>query len=167
MNDNIEYDIVIQLTSCSQCHRCQALLYDEDIMAGWTAEDSNLNTTCHACNKLTVPLLNVQILVDEKLKELKESESLTVPYLNPLVLRKELEGILAQEGDQALNRHKFVEEHPIIYWNLVWVMERIDMTTHLLHLCVPKNVRVDFYSFYTFLYLSSFILNRIPRYQTR
>uniref|UniRef100_A0A336K1N9 CSON010684 protein n=1 Tax=Culicoides sonorensis TaxID=179676 RepID=A0A336K1N9_CULSO len=139
LNDNIEYDIVIQLTSCSQCHRCQALLYDEDILAGWTAEDSNLNTTCHACNKLTVPLLNVQILVDEKLKELKESESLTVPYLNPLVLRKELEGILAQEGDQALNRHKFVEEHPIIYWNLVWVMERIDVITHLPQLCVPKN----------------------------
>jgi DENN domain-containing protein 4 len=109
-------------------------------MAGWTSEDSNLNTVCHACGKLTVPFLYVQINIDEKWKELKQSESLNVPYLNPLVLRKELESILAQEGDVALNKHSFVEEHPIIYWNLVWVMERIDVRTHLPKLCLPKEV---------------------------
>lgn len=142
--DNIAYDVIIELTSCSQCHNCSVLLYDEDIMAGWSAEDSNLNTKCHACNKVTVPFLSVQIIVDEKLKELKQSDNLSVPYLNPLVLRKELENILSQEGDASLSSSTFIDEHPIIYWNLVWIMERIDVTTHLPNLCLPKEVRAFF-----------------------
>lgn len=131
---------MIELTSCSQCHNCSVLLYDEDIMAGWSSEDSNLNTTCHACHKLTVPFLSVQIRVDEKLRELKQCDSLSVPYLNPLVLRKELENILGQEGDGSLSSPTFIDEHPIIYWNLVWLMERIDVTTHLPSLSLPKQV---------------------------
>lgn len=109
-------------------------------MAGWSAEDSNLNTSCHACNKLTVPILSVQISVDEKLKDLKQSDSLSIPYLNPLVLRKELENILTQESDIALLKSNFIDEHPIIYWNLVWIMERIDVNTHLPNLCLPQQV---------------------------
>lgn len=46
-------------------------------------------------------------------------EPITVPYLNPLVLRKELESILHTEGDVCLTQPKFVDEHPIIYWNMV------------------------------------------------
>lgn len=109
-------------------------------MSGWIAEDSNLNTICQACNKLIVPSLNIKTLINEKLEELGKSEILSVPYLNPLVLRKELEIILAQEGDNALNRHKFLEEHHIIYWNLIWFMERIGVSSHLPQLFVPKNV---------------------------
>ncbi|XP_017086117.1 DENN domain-containing protein Crag isoform X2 [Drosophila eugracilis] len=145
-------DVLIQLTTCSQCHNCSVLVYDEEIMSGWTAEDSNLNTTCHACNKLTVPFLSVQIERQaeaseqtDPLDDTKEhpangtslKSSLTVPYLNPLVLRKELENILTQEGDIALIKPEFVEEHPIIYWNLLWLMERIESKTHLPELCLP------------------------------
>ena len=36
--------IEVIMTSCSKCHNCLAVLYDEEIMAGWTPEDSNLNT---------------------------------------------------------------------------------------------------------------------------
>lgn len=32
------------LTTCSKCHNCGGILYDEEIMAGWSPEDSNLNT---------------------------------------------------------------------------------------------------------------------------
>ena len=112
-------------------------------MAGWSAEDSNLNTTCQACTKVTVPLLNIQITVkiEEKLKQsMKQADTMTVPYLNPLVLRKELENILAAEGDLALTKTSFVDEHPIIYWNLVWFMDRIDVNTHLPNLCLPEKV---------------------------
>lgn len=133
------------MTSCSQCHNCSVLLYDEEIMSGWSAEDSNLNTTCHACNKLTVPFLSVQIIVDDSLKDVKQSDSLSIPYLNPLVLRKELENILTEEGDAALIRTNFVEEHPIIYWNLLWIMERIESQTHLPELCLPKEVIIYIY----------------------
>ncbi|XP_038115190.1 DENN domain-containing protein Crag isoform X2 [Culex quinquefasciatus] len=147
-----ESDFVIQITSCSQCHNCSVLLYDEDVMAGWSAEDSNLNTSCHACQKVTVPFLNVHIVSEDRSKlqlQQKDQQSggdqqaasdvITVPYLNPLVLRKELENILAQEGDYALGKASFVEEHPIIYWNLVWFMERIDVATHLPNLSLPKQ----------------------------
>lgn len=116
-------------------------------MAAWSAEDSNLNTTCHACNKLTVPFLSVQITVDPSLSELRQSDTISVPYLNPLVLRKELENILSQEGDAVLGKSTFVDEHPIIFWNLVWIMERIDVVTHLPNLCFPKGVSECFFFF--------------------
>lgn len=60
--------------------------------------------------------------VDEdasKSKSVYTLEPIIVPYLNPLVLRKELESILNTEGDACLTRPSFVDEHPIIYWNLV------------------------------------------------
>ncbi|XP_053670188.1 DENN domain-containing protein Crag isoform X1 [Anopheles nili] len=138
-------DFTIEITSCSQCHNCSVLLYDEDVMAGWSSEDSNLNTTCHACGKVTVPFLNVQIASDhhEMNKRLPsahhQSDIISVPYLNPLVLRKELENILSEEGDLALTKSKFVDEHPIIYWNLMWFMERIDVNTHLPNLVLPEQ----------------------------
>ncbi|KAL7744055.1 hypothetical protein ACLKA6_001279 [Drosophila palustris] len=143
-----ECDVLIQLTTCSQCHNCSVLVYDEEIMSGWSAEDSNLNTTCHACNKLTVPFLSVQITRLSSTESetdgngdgvAPDKSSLTVPYLNPLVLRKELENILTQEGDMALIKPNFVEEHPIIYWNLLWLMERIEGKTHLPELCLPPT----------------------------
>lgn len=68
----------------------------------------------------------------ELLEEPKELiEPITVPYLNPLVLRKELESVLSQEGDSCLTKSKFIEEHPIVYWNLIWYFERINLTSHL------------------------------------
>lgn len=125
----------ITLTSCSQCHNCLSFLYDEDIMSNWSAEDSNLNTVCQACNKPTVPLLTITITQ----RDIDTCEPFSVPYLNPLVLRKELENILTREGDLSLAEAKFVEEHPIIYWNLVWVFERINVQTHLPNLCLKKR----------------------------
>ncbi|XP_043666417.1 DENN domain-containing protein Crag isoform X3 [Vespula pensylvanica] len=137
------------LSSASRCHNCAAILYDEEIMAGWQPEDSNLNTVCQYCDKATVPLLTVTILdyrckTNEKssdplmgaLVELSDKpreqlEPITIPYLNPLVLRKELESVLSQEGDTCLTRHIFIEEHPIVYWNLIWYFERINLTSHL------------------------------------
>ena len=45
---------------------------------------------------------------------------ITVPYLSPLVLRRELENILEQEGDVCLTQSSFVDQHPILYWNMVF-----------------------------------------------
>ncbi|KAL6440046.1 hypothetical protein ACFW04_002996 [Cataglyphis niger] len=143
------FAIELVLSSASRCHHCAAILYDEEIMAGWQPEDSNLNTVCQYCDKATVPLLTVTILdyrceaseknndplmgaLVELLDQPKESlEPITVPYLNPLVLRKELESVLSQEGDACLTKHKFIQEHPIVYWNLIWYFERINLTSHL------------------------------------
>ena len=49
------------------------------------------------------------------------AEPIIVPYLNPLVLRKELENILHHEGDQSLTKPSFVDQHPIVYWNMASV----------------------------------------------
>lgn len=50
----------ILLSSCSLCRACDSLVYDEEIMAGWAPDDSNLNTTCPFCACPFVPLLSVQ-----------------------------------------------------------------------------------------------------------
>lgn len=52
-------------------------------------------------------------------EQVVKPEPIIVPYLSPLVLRKELENVLDQEGDQCLTKSNFVDEHPIIYWNMV------------------------------------------------
>ncbi|XP_019514611.1 PREDICTED: DENN domain-containing protein 4C isoform X1 [Hipposideros armiger] len=252
----------VLMSSCSQCRACEALVYDEEIMAGWTADDSNLNTTCPFCKSNFLPLLNIEFkdlrgsasfflkpatsgdslqsgsipLASEPLEhkpvsssaepdlinfmdfpkhnqtiteetnsaaepsdEIKKASedvqtmkispvpnsvakrnvSLTrshsvggplqnidfsqrpcpgistvslpnslqevvdplgkrpnpppvsVPYLSPLVLRKELESLLENEGDQVIHTSSFINQHPIIFWNLVWYFRRLDLPSNL------------------------------------
>ncbi|XP_063045135.1 C-myc promoter-binding protein-like isoform X3 [Engraulis encrasicolus] len=231
----------ILISSCSRCKTCECLVYDEEIMAGWTADDSNLNTTCPFCGNPFLPFLNVEIRdlrgpgrlflksspsADEansssysvstgldtgtstlsppspppiranrsssfcrapcidipaerqqgslspgapmarsvsafgpleesprplhrvttgslpgRLNEdqdplsmewrLHHPEPVTVPYLSPLVLWKELESLLDNEGDQAITLSGLVDHHPIIFWNLVWYFRRLDLPSNL------------------------------------
>ncbi|KAK9408128.1 DENN domain-containing protein 4C [Crotalus adamanteus] len=249
----------VLMSSCSQCRACDALVYDEEIMAGWTADDSNLNSTCPFCKSAFLPLLNVEFkdlrglaslllkpstsgdslhstniplttdslepksasvpatdLIsfsepssanqtiseensspatqstaeeeDKNLKRIKppvtnnsskRGTSLTrshsvggplqnidllqrpshgistislpnslqetvdplakrtnplpvsVPYLSPLVLRKELESLLENEGEQVIHTSTFINQHPIIFWNLVWYFRRLDLPSNL------------------------------------
>ncbi|GFX11058.1 c-myc promoter-binding protein [Trichonephila clavipes] len=62
---------------------------------------------------------------------LTEIDPITVPYLSPLVLRKEVENVLEHEGDNCMTKPEFVDQHPIIYWNLVWFFKRIGVLSHL------------------------------------
>ncbi|NXE60365.1 DEN4C protein, partial [Calcarius ornatus] len=254
------YAMEVLMSSCSQCRVCDALVYDEEIMAGWTADDSNLNTTCPFCKSTFLPLLNVEfkdlrgsasfflkqstsgdslqsstlplttdpleqkLLTSPAVADLisfsdhlqsshtiaeetssaaeqgdlgeeqttdpttmnahasnppKRGMSLTrshsvggplqnidlsqrpshgistvslpnslqeavdplikqrnpapvsVPYLSPLVLRKELESLLENEGEQVIHTSKFINQHPIIFWNLVWYFQRLDLPSNL------------------------------------
>ncbi|XP_045887918.1 C-myc promoter-binding protein-like isoform X1 [Micropterus dolomieu] len=249
------YAMELLISSCSRCKTCDCLVYDEEIMAGWTADDSNLNTTCPFCGNPFLPFLNVEIRdmrgpgrlflkgspsVDEamtssysastgldtgtstlstpcpttavfppspviavqecsgsgrtraaraqgidiptdrrqgalspgahmarsvsafvpldeasrlnrcvptsgslpsRLNEtadplsmewrLHNPEPVTVPYLSPLVLWKELESLLENEGDPVITEADMVDHHPIIYWNLVWYFRRLDLPSNL------------------------------------
>ncbi|XP_030326509.1 DENN domain-containing protein 4C isoform X7 [Strigops habroptila] len=254
------YAMEVLMSSCSQCRACGALVYDEEIMAGWTADDSNLNTTCPFCKSIFLPLLNIEFkdlrgsasfflkqstsgdslqsgtlplttdpmeqkllsspavadlisfsdhsqpshtiaeetssaaeqsdVADEQSKDPrtmktsannppKRGVSLTrshsvggplqnidlsqrpshgistvslpnslqevvnplvkrpnplpvsVPYLSPLVLHKELESLLENEGEQVIHTSKFINQHPIIFWNLVWYFQRLDLPSNL------------------------------------
>lgn len=53
--------VQVQISSCSLCKTCDCLVYDEEIMAGWTSNDSNLNSTCPFCGTAFLPFLNVEI----------------------------------------------------------------------------------------------------------
>uniref|UniRef100_A0A9J8D4R4 DENN/MADD domain containing 4C n=1 Tax=Cyprinus carpio carpio TaxID=630221 RepID=A0A9J8D4R4_CYPCA len=183
----------VLMSSCSQCRSCEALVYDEEIMAGWTADDSNLNCTCpfftkpldaelctegalyflvpepvhsdplglmekqaekrntltrsnsvggplqsldlihrpnHGISTTSLPN-SLQEVVDTLSQKWPNPKPVSVPYLSPLVLRKELESLLENEGDQVIYTHKFLSQHPIIFWNLVWYFRRLDLPSVL------------------------------------
>ncbi|XP_075901883.1 DENN domain-containing protein 4B isoform X4 [Nelusetta ayraudi] len=176
----------VWMSSCSLCRGCDSLVYDEEIMAGWTPDDSNLNSCCPFCSASFVPFLNAAIsqaapvcseerghltLEDEVegavrppghqgahcngLAEDSGSESsshsessrtvtssswvggtpqVTVAYLSPLVLRKELESLLENEGEAVLAQPQLLENHCIIFWNLLWYFQRLGLPSNLLQL---------------------------------
>ena len=95
---------------------CGSILYDGEIMAGWTAEHRNLNIICPFCKEKTVPSLVTMVTDLRSSPPVSQSESsskscdplssqsqrshplqsyqpvkhkpISVPYLSPLVLRK-------------------------------------------------------------------------------
>uniref|UniRef100_A0A8C2YHH7 DENN domain containing 4A n=1 Tax=Coturnix japonica TaxID=93934 RepID=A0A8C2YHH7_COTJA len=137
----------VLISSCSRCRTCDCLVHDEEIMAGWTADDSNLNTTCPFCGNLFLPFLSIEIrdlrrpgrrstisfLLDPLGLDwrLPSPDPITVPYLSPLVVWKELESLLENEGDHAITVADFVDHHPIVFWNLVWYFRRLDLPSNL------------------------------------
>uniref|UniRef100_A0A8C1LTF5 DENN domain containing 4B n=1 Tax=Cyprinus carpio TaxID=7962 RepID=A0A8C1LTF5_CYPCA len=173
----------VLMSSCSLCRSCNSLVYDEEIMAGWSSDDSNLNTTCPFCSAPFVPLLNAEICdpgpqhfsfsfnclhtdseschsnsrndtlqplcngvreTDSSSETSSQSESsvpsvggapqVTVAYLSPLVLRKEMESLLENEGDAVLSQVQLLDSHSILFWNLVWYFTRLGLPSNLLQL---------------------------------
>ena len=59
---------------------------------------------------------------------------MTVAYLSPLVLRKELESLLENEGESVLAQALLLDSHSIIFWNLVWYFQRLGLPSNLLQL---------------------------------
>ncbi|XP_070622879.1 DENN domain-containing protein 4B isoform X1 [Erythrolamprus reginae] len=200
--------VEVLLSSCSRCQTCNALVYDEEVMAGWSSDDSNLNTTCPFCGRSFVPFLSIEIhdfqtvslsnvdvsdtssvssdwprdgeaplpggqgpvlsdrsqclLLDEAEPDLRRKsrngslcngfsesplpqapaaqlEQLAFAYLNPLVLRKELETLLENEGAVVLSQPDLVDNHPIIYWNLVWYFQRLGLGSGLPQLLLASK----------------------------
>ncbi|XP_014720431.3 DENN domain-containing protein 4B isoform X1 [Equus asinus] len=168
----------ILLSSCSLCRACDSLVYDEEIMAGWAPDDSNLNTTCPFCACPFVPLLSVQtldfrpsapspkpapadgggnkdapvpggpgpVLSNRRLCLALDEPQLcnghmggasqrveggAWAYLSPLVLRKELESLIENEGSEVLALPELPATHPIIFWNLLWYFQRLQLPSIL------------------------------------
>ncbi|KAJ6656944.1 hypothetical protein lerEdw1_002945 [Lerista edwardsae] len=198
--------VEVLLSSCSRCQGCNVLVYDEEVMAGWSSDDSNLNTTCPFCARQFLPFLSIEIhdfqappssdtssnedewprdseapapggqgpvlsdryhclsLDEAEPEPRRESragslcngfnepsvpqgtgprvEHLSFAFLSPLVLRKELETLLENEGGDFLSQPDLVDNHPIIYWNLVWYFERMGLPSSLpLLLLASKHVQ--------------------------
>uniref|UniRef100_A0A5S6R4X7 UDENN domain-containing protein n=1 Tax=Trichuris muris TaxID=70415 RepID=A0A5S6R4X7_TRIMR len=229
--------VEVILCTASQCPNCEVLCYDSEIMAGWFADDSDLNTCCPFCKHKFVPTLTAVLqplkglpreswyynrlpedddrpsgnkevcsksldslagrespdadqrvspsVFDDQLNDLSRcrrrgsrkpnstdrlslplnrrlfhsadgsrngdrlsslnsadwriSSSIdanrrrhlfTVPFLNLIVLRKELENMVISDGDASLIDEDFLERRPILFWNLVYVFQRIGAPTH-------------------------------------
>uniref|UniRef100_A0A3B5N1R8 UDENN domain-containing protein n=1 Tax=Xiphophorus couchianus TaxID=32473 RepID=A0A3B5N1R8_9TELE len=147
--------VQVLMSSCSLCRSCNSLVYDEEIMAGWTSDDSNLNSSCPFCAASFVPFLNAEICDPGPVSRYRTSRpdahallappsfqvssvggtpQVTVAYLSPLVLRKELESLLENEGESVLAQPQFLDSHSIIFWNLVWYFQRLGLPSNLLQL---------------------------------
>uniref|UniRef100_A0A8C8FTD3 DENN/MADD domain containing 4B n=1 Tax=Oncorhynchus tshawytscha TaxID=74940 RepID=A0A8C8FTD3_ONCTS len=138
----------VLMSSCSLCRSCNSLVYDEEIMAGWTSDDSNLNSSCPFCSTTFVPLLNAEIF----LRPAVILRAAALPWystntglflificwllgnIHPLVLRKELESLLENEGEAVLAQGQLLDSHSIIFWNLVWYFHRLGLPSNLLQL---------------------------------
>ncbi|XP_065497385.1 C-myc promoter-binding protein isoform X4 [Caloenas nicobarica] len=80
------YAMEVLISSCSRCRTCDCLVHDEEIMAGWTADDSNLNTTCPFCGNLFLPFLSIEIRDLRRpgryfLKSSPSTENMQIPSL--------------------------------------------------------------------------------------
>jgi hypothetical protein len=56
----------IEISSCNRCSACNQFLYDEEIMNGWSPDDSELHTICFHCGEKTIPNLTIHIRVRQK-----------------------------------------------------------------------------------------------------
>uniref|UniRef100_A0AAQ5Y286 DENN/MADD domain containing 4B n=1 Tax=Amphiprion ocellaris TaxID=80972 RepID=A0AAQ5Y286_AMPOC len=142
--------VQVLMSSCSLCRSCNSLVYDEEIMAGWTSDDSNLNSSCPFCLNLMcllssqrgkrcpaphdVYVINSSIWLLPQGSSVGGAPQVTVAYLSPLVLRKELESLLENEGESVLAQPQFLDSHSIIFWNLVWYFQRLGLPSNLLQL---------------------------------
>uniref|UniRef100_A0A3P9JF70 Uncharacterized protein n=1 Tax=Oryzias latipes TaxID=8090 RepID=A0A3P9JF70_ORYLA len=127
-------ELQVLMSSCSLCRSCNSLVYDEEIMAGWTSDDSNLNSSCPFCSASFVPFLNAEICDLGPVSSMGGTPQVTVAYLSPLVLRKELESLLENEGEVVLAQPQFLENHSILFWNLVWFFHRLGLPCNLLQM---------------------------------
>uniref|UniRef100_H2N2W8 DENN domain containing 4B n=1 Tax=Oryzias latipes TaxID=8090 RepID=H2N2W8_ORYLA len=127
-------ELQVLMSSCSLCRSCNSLVYDEEIMAGWTSDDSNLNSSCPFCSAPFVPFLNAEICDLGPVSSMGGTPQVTVAYLSPLVLRKELESLLENEGEAVLAQPQFLENHSILFWNLVWFFHRLGLPCNLLQM---------------------------------
>ena len=54
---------IIEISTCNRCTACHQFLYDEEIMNGWSPDDSELHTVCVHCREKTIPNLSIFIRV--------------------------------------------------------------------------------------------------------
>lgn len=96
-------------------------------------------TTNASINLSPVAGIGSKTLSDLTEARSQEGLNFVVPYLSPIVLRKELESVFESSGDHCAADSNFMDEHPIIYWNLLWYLSRVNLPTHLALLCLRSK----------------------------
>lgn len=171
--------ILVTMTSCNVCEKCRKFLYDEEIMSGWTLNESDLNVKCTNCMALLVPKLYIKIkdhdTIESYFKGLNNKsddtkpdpltleeqnsaktnskpefeEEFNVHYLSPLVVRKELENIIINKSEHekdfttttqfSIINTSFINDHSVVFWNLLWYFQRIGVDSGHLTNCLIDN----------------------------
>ncbi|RCN26140.1 hypothetical protein ANCCAN_28140 [Ancylostoma caninum] len=158
----------VTISTCTPCPNCRTMIYDEEIMSGWKVDDQNLNTICPYCSSeeadhgserkgVFAPRLTVHMEWRDRPtaswykpssfeadaecnanESYPETEDVSVSYVSPLVLRREVETLLASDL-HALKDPKIMSTHPVVFWNLIFYLRRLSLPTHLYTWISPRN----------------------------
>uniref|UniRef100_A0A915ES78 Uncharacterized protein n=1 Tax=Ditylenchus dipsaci TaxID=166011 RepID=A0A915ES78_9BILA len=145
----------VTLCSCSACAGCNCLIYDEELMAGWRVDDLNNDSVCPYCSHPFVPSLKVSIQNRRRQKissswyaplsisisgeendavnllfQNKQDDEFSVPFVSPLVLRRQLESMLLSDP-LVLSEVSMRLISPDVFWNLLYYCRRLDLPTHI------------------------------------
>jgi hypothetical protein len=140
----------IKMSAIERCPQCNSSLPDAEIMAGWGDDIHDYTTQCIACQvHRFVPNLRVKyrmmkigdlpkspkpspqhvkkrgssfmrLDVEDKKETPYEEFDMPFPYLNPLVLRKEVESLVRTHRRDLATPRRLRIEHPFVFWNLLW-----------------------------------------------
>jgi pentatricopeptide repeat protein len=111
-------------TDNETCPRCNFLLSDDDVVAGWTPGDSNdYTTSCPNCTQRFVPHFCVQSSSPSFVGSRGPSSPLMCERLSPWVLQKEIRSVMSdREGIENLLDPAWRQEeykNAVLWWNLV------------------------------------------------
>ncbi|VDK36458.1 unnamed protein product [Taenia asiatica] len=152
-------ELRVILTTCTPCGSCSRLFYDEEMMAMWVAagDPPYAGLSCSSCRHSLVPRLTVRTIAilepppPTTTAATPLSHGLieqSVPFLSPLVLRRQLEAVVDSGGGggggskgciesmavQALSSAGLLGHRRgrVLLWNLVYLLHRAGLPTHLL-----------------------------------
>ena len=111
-------------TDNETCPRCNFLLSDDDVVAGWAAGNSNEYTTsCPNCTQRFVPHFCVQSSSPNFVGSRGPSSPLMCERLSPWVLQKEIRSVMSdRQGIENLLSPEWREQeykNAVLWWNLV------------------------------------------------
>jgi len=111
-------------TDNETCPRCNFLLTDDDVVAGWTPADSqDYTTTCPNCTQRFVPHFCVQSTSLTFMGSRGPASPLMCERLSPWVLQKEIRTVMSdREGIENLLNPEWREQenkNAVLWWNLV------------------------------------------------
>lgn len=105
------------------CTRCNFLLSDDDVAAGWTPDSNDYTTACPNCTQRFVPHFCVQCSASNFIGSKGAASPLVCERLSPWVLQKEIRSVMSdREGIDNLLSPKWREKeykNAVLWWNLV------------------------------------------------
>ncbi|KAH9279433.1 C-myc promoter-binding protein [Echinococcus granulosus] len=153
-------ELRVIFNTCTPCASCSRLFYDEEIMAMWVAAGDPPYTglSCSSCRHSLMPRLIVRTIAILEITPSTNAATtplshglieLSVPFLSPLVLRRQLEAVVdsgvgggsgSSKGCtesmavQALSSAGLLGHRRgrVLLWNLVYLLHRAGLPTHLL-----------------------------------